>query len=210
MVKHTYFDATWLYDLRFKEWIQKVKGTNEKFGCRCCGKELSLSNMGVQAVISHMGKPDSAHAKKFAQFKPPPKQSFFKKIMRPTKRNASEEPCSSSATVDLTEKNNSQKEPSNKIIKLCFDEDACVNAEILWAFHSVRQGYSARSCDSLPELFQAMFPIIGKEDFKMRRHKLSYLVNFGLAPYVKEELIYCVKRSEFYSISFDETLNDKM
>ena len=46
------------------------------------------------------------------------------------------------------------------------------------------------------------------KSYEMGRTKLGYVVNFGLRPYLRRLLTEDIKKSPYYSISFDESLND--
>ena len=44
--------------------------------------------------------------------------------------------------------------------------------------------------------------------FQLSKTKCSYLVNFGIAPQLREELVDGTKQSPFLSVSFNESLNE--
>ena len=46
------------------------------------------------------------------------------------------------------------------------------------------------------------------KSYEMGRAKLGYVVNFGLWLYLHGLLTESIKKSPYYSISFDESLND--
>ena len=46
------------------------------------------------------------------------------------------------------------------------------------------------------------------QTFQMGRLKLSYVINFGLEPYLRKCLINSINDSPFSSISFDESFNE--
>ena len=80
-LKQTYFEDKWLDDPRFTKWIKKVP-ENATFGCKFCKKKnIKLSNMGIQAVISHKGT--QAHTKE--EKKKVEIERFFKKHVKCTK-----------------------------------------------------------------------------------------------------------------------------
>ena len=67
--------------------------------------------------------------------------------------------------------------------------------------------YSFRSCDGLADLFRSMFPDSNiAEKFCLQKDKCAYFINYGIAPHFPI-LMNNVKVSEFYAISFDESLN---
>lgn len=86
--------------------------------------------------------------------------------------------------------------------------DDVTRAEILWTMKMVKNHYSYRSSDDMKLLFQSMFPdsSIAKR-LSIGRTKVSYIVSFGLAPYLHQAVIDGVKLSEEFTICFDEALN---
>ena len=65
-----------------------------------------------------------------------------------------------------------------------------LRSDTLWALNVVHTHQSMRSAGDKSELFQAIFP--GSEiaqKFKMSSAKLAYVINHGLAPYLKMQII---------------------
>ena len=83
-----------------------------------------------------------------------------------------------------------------------------LHSEIPWSLKVVMFHFLLRSCTDLSELFKVMFKDneIAK-GFAPRRTKCTYLINFGVAPYFREELISSIKTSPHFFASFDEYLN---
>ena len=54
MKKKTLFNANWLEDDQFKSWLTSAKDGN-KARCKLYKKDIELSNMGRQALVSHCG-----------------------------------------------------------------------------------------------------------------------------------------------------------
>ena len=53
--KVCHFQEAWMHDERFKQWVRKHPTDNKKAICLYCHKrEISLGNMGVSALTSHM------------------------------------------------------------------------------------------------------------------------------------------------------------
>ena len=82
-------------------------------------------------------------------------------------------------------------------------------AEILFALKSIVSDWSVNSIGSMNQLFQCMFTDseIAK-DFQLSRTKLTYITNFGIAPYFHQLLIDELENCNYYSLLFDESLND--
>ena len=82
-----------------------------------------------------------------------------------------------------------------------------VTAEISWTLKSVMSGYSVRSNNDLNLTFAVMFPKV-KRTFNMTRTKSIYVIKHGLAPYFKYLLKTSLDRSNIFSFSFNESLNE--
>ena len=84
-------------------------------------------------------------------------------------------------------------------------EDQILNAEILQCLHSAECNYSFASGKSDGKRFRLMFPDseIAKK-YEQGDTKIKYNIQFGIAPYLKEKLIYDVKNKPF-TFKFDET-----
>lgn len=48
------FNADWLLDNAYKEWLQGVKGDKHAVYCKLCCREFKLASMGKAALKSHM------------------------------------------------------------------------------------------------------------------------------------------------------------
>ena len=68
--------------------------------------------------------------------------------------------------------------------------------------------WSASSIDGMSQLLQCMFT--DSEIAKDFHTTLAYITNFGIAPYFHQPLIDELKNCNYYSLSFDESLNDFM
>ena len=66
-----------------------------------------------------------------------------------------------------------------------------LKVEILWAFYVVYKHHSLHSSGGMSELFQAMFPdgSIANE-VSVYSAKLSSIINHGLAPFFKAEIMH--------------------
>ena len=71
--------------------------------------------------------------------------------------------------------------------------------------------FTFRSCLDIKDLFISMFgeqEVLSK--FSLSKTKCADIINYGIAPYFKESLTQCIKKSPFYSTLFDQSLNSKM
>ena len=80
--------------------------------------------------------------------------------------------------------------------------------EVLWSLKVISSHFSLRSCLGLNDPFKAMFrhSEIAKF-FQLSKTKCGYLINYGLAPYFKDVLLKSINSSEFFVLSYDESLN---
>ena len=90
------------------------------------------------------------------------------------------------------------------------NEELIQKAEILQALKYVNANYSFASAFDDSERFQLMLP---DSEIAKKYHqgptKIKYNIQFGIAPYVKESLIYDVADVPF-SFKFDETTTSKV
>lgn len=84
-------------------------------------------------------------------------------------------------------------------------DDEILRAEILWALKTVDSNFSFASNAGNNVLFSAMFPdsTIAKS-YKMSETKCKYLIQFGVCPWILEDLKEDFRDSAF-SFLFDET-----
>ena len=91
------------------------------------------------------------------------------------------------------------------------EKDNIIDAETRWCLKVVLSKCSHRSCDDIVEIFKTIFhdSEIAKK-MTLKRTKVGYFINFGIAPYFEELLLCEVKTYPFHVISFDESLNKKL
>ena len=78
-------------------------------------------------------------------------------------------------------------------------------AEITW---TVMSAISLRFCDSLSNCFQEMFPESKiAQNFSHGRTKCTHIQTYGIFPYFFSVLMNEIKRSDHFSVSFDESMN---
>ena len=69
--------------------------------------------------------------------------------------------------------------------------------------------YANNSCANINDTFKRTFPDSKvAEEFSMSTSKVSHIFNYGLAPYFKTILEDDITKSDWYIVSFDESLND--
>ena len=98
---------------------------------------------------------------------------------------------------------------SIKQADLVVDQLGKTHAEIYSVLHAVQNNFSLNPCNGNGQLYQKMFPDSETAKlYEMGRTKLGYIVNLGLQPYFHGFLTESIKKSLYYLISFDESLND--
>lgn len=184
----------------------KVMGKPSSAFCKVCRKEFILSNMGVQALKSHIKS--KGHVSAYSMQTNHSKLSFF--VKRPT--STSEKPSTSTCTSKSVSKP-SEQEKSNETTRQdqhanFYKSDHVNKAEILWCLNVVNKGMSLRTCDGVQDLFRSMFPDseVAKV-FSMGRDKVGYTIAFGLFPAFKKELVDNISDVDDLSLCFDEALN---
>ena len=182
------FKDIWLSKVEYKPWLEKK--TDHVARCNLCMKDISVDNMGEAAITSH--RTSAKHVKLLKEHNEA-KNSLSLLHFLPAK------PISSIDSVSTSQ--------STKFNELAVPLSV-VSAEIRWALKSVLSHFSMRSCLDVNSLFKAMFPDseIARK-FQMSKTKIGYFITFGIAPYFKQILLEEIKKSPFYSVLFDESLN---
>ena len=191
MSKWAYFNNEWLKDKKYSSWLQPGS-TQSTFYCTMCKKETNLSNMGISALNSHIKS--KKHVKVTAS--KTTQSSIFSSFA-----------SSSNTQKSTTSASPAPKSPASSAppILPIFDISKRVNAETIWVLHCISNNISDRSNDDISEVFQAMFP--GSPKLQLKRDKIRYVTNFGLAPYFRDILREDVNNSEYITVSYDESLN---
>lgn len=178
------FDDNWLEDEKYLGWLKKT-GSNHEGRCALCKKTIKLGTMGHIALDSHM------------------KAEKHKKYVS---SQASSVPISMFSSSTSTSQPSSRPSTSSNAFG-SFANVATLKAEILWVFQTVRHHHSNISNEDIPLVFQAMFPDSEcASTFTCGRDKTAYLARFGVAPYLKKELISQANKDAFI-IMFDESMN---
>ena len=182
--RKTYFLDEWLEDPEFVGIISSVPSDKSSFRCLLCKKNFNLSNMGRQAVVSHIKKSKS-HTSKLKSVQTVDKKVLGSFLNKPTDKPKAAEAVPTTST-SCTEKN------TDKVTITAFfkDDVSVLRAEILWVLHLIDIHGSINSVNKSVPLFQSMFPDseIAKS-MHLGSTKASYLYNFGFAEYLKT--IFC-------------------
>ena len=75
-------------------------------------------------------------------------------------------------------------------------------AEIMWALKCVVCDWSINSAEKISDLFKVMFSDSQiASEFQMSGTKLSYLINFGIAPHFRQLLVDEINCCSFFTMS---------
>ena len=89
-----------------------------------------------------------------------------------------------------------------------FNQRLVKEAHIVWAWNSVKIGYSDNSADDFGNVLRRISPNDKvAEKFQMGRIKLVYVVKYGLFPYFKQSVKNQILKPPFIAALFDESLN---
>ena len=112
-------------------------------------------------------------------------------------------------STNFTSTTDDEVQVVNTCVKLPFVISVDVlDAEIVWCLHLVQSHQSYWSCNPLPTVFWQMFkncPVA--QQFNMRKHKVRYMIVYGLYPALKARQQTKIHASPWFSVAFDESLN---
>ena len=217
MVGSCTFREKWLSDDRFKSWPKEHLKDKHKAICKLCNNKTFLSRKWEFQPQYRIlkGKNHSSIVKRTS-----PLQSLFSKP-KPNSQSSAEhqsnidngvEKAMTSAQPTTSNQPSTSNQPATSTqVATSTPTDVVVgalDAEICWALKVVMMHALYRSCLDLNQLFEVMFSDsdIAKK-FQMSKTKVSYVIIFGLADYFYNSLITLVKKSPFYSLLFDVSLN---
>ena len=174
----TKFQSYWLKEF---SWIESLKGDSGKVWCKLCKKSFKIDGSGKSQVLSHQKshsiQDGGENSKKTSVIDP--KQRVFQ--------------LSFDGSVSMGEKVGM---PFNLTEQIC-------KAELYQALHVAEYNHSFSSTKDDSKRFKLMFPNDAiAQGYNQGETKVKYNLQFGIAPYCKEKLIYDVRRRPF-SFKFD-------
>ena len=176
------FNQTWLKDF---QWLKPCKGDIYSAFCTYCNSTILIKHAGKSALTAHAGT--GSHG-------------LEEKRMRESRTIVSDV---SSDTADKVMKVSA--EPATRNF-----EESVLNAEVLQAFNVVDKNQSFQSADGDNERFARQFPDSKiAQSYQLGQTKLKYLVQFGIAPHIKELLLEDMKEEQ-YCFHFDETTTEQV
>lgn len=174
--------------------------------CEVCKKEFSVSWGCESAIKKHLGgDKHSENMKLYQSSKKGLSALFYKKL-----------PTSSSSHSTVT------SNPSSSTAFGCSSNqkmmDQMVNSQVLvttaecrMILRIIKNHDSFRSCLELGDDLKAMFPDSAiAAGFTLSKTKCAYVVKYGIAPWLKQNLCQVISDSPFFSVSYDESLNRQM
>ncbi|XP_077085755.1 uncharacterized protein LOC143737776 isoform X2 [Siphateles boraxobius] len=187
------FSDTWLEKSEFRAWLKPVANNAFEAYCFLCKKAIKLGTLGVRALESHSKSEKHLTAVKGLQQTTAISQFLQVSCGSSTTSTPRLGPHSSSATPAID-------------LRVAFGSEPTLKAEVLWVLHTVTRHQSYSANEEIGELFQTMFPDSDiAKSFRCGKDKTSYITRFGIADFIKRELI--SKITGPFVLMFDESLN---
>ncbi|KAL6471512.1 hypothetical protein MHYP_G00201620 [Metynnis hypsauchen] len=184
-----------VFNSDFRSWLQAVSSNLYEAHCKLCKKTIQLGTLGVKALESH------AKAEKH--------QLATKSLQRTqaiTQFCASSPPSSLSSVPGPAGLHRSIPSASANDIRATLGSSETSKSEVLWILHSITKHLSYNSSSEISSLFRAMFPDSNiAKTFTCGPNKIAYIARFGLADFIKRELIRALTGP--YVLMFDESFN---
>ena len=193
------FNQSWLHKSTFSAWLKPVEGNAFEAHCSLCKKTVKLGTLGVKALESHAQSNEHKTNVK-SQLQTPAISSVFAPASRPSPLSnaplasvpAAAVPATTSGIIDL---------------RTTFGSTSTLKAEVLWTLNTVANHQSYNSNNGIGELFRCMLPDSDvAKNFACGGDKTAYVAKFGLAEYIKRDLVAKVNNGPFV-IMFDESFN---
>lgn len=203
--KQCHFQEVWLGMPQFSDWLKRVENNEYEASCTVCRTVFSLSNMGKNALRSHMDGKKHLQATSSAK-----KSSSLQCFFKPPTAVSSTTPSTASApsTTPPSGINPVHNETPRGLQSFVLKADV-TKAEILSCLQYVMTPkLSMRSTANLIKLDPIKYPdsAIAKK-VQLGKDKIGYSVNHGLAPYFHQNLEMVLLSCEYYVLCFDESFN---
>ena len=176
--------------------------------CKLCRKLFDISNMGIGAVMSHMKSKQHNQIMKLKQSPYTQSSTDFFGRTNKSASSTSESGEQVSPTVAIPEQTSDVSTvPISPSTFLIISEEV-LHAEVPWVIKVITSHYSFSSCKDINCLFSKMF--LGSQiaqSFSCGAIKCAYLACFSIYPYFHELLIEKIRGVKYYTLLFDESLN---
>ena len=199
---------------QYKVWLTSVPEDNTKAKCKLCAKTFVLLNMEEQALKSHVARKKHITVVTETQRTDSVRDFFTVKCGATHVASSSEslgEPSTPSFcdTEDTNKDSGSVTAHRNPMTKFALRKEQ-LKAEILWVLKYVMSHFSFNSSTDITDILKAMFPDSAvAQKMKIGPNKLSYLIFYAIAPYLKQQLLVELKGTQCFVISFDESINNE-
>ncbi|XP_063761275.1 uncharacterized protein LOC134878988 isoform X2 [Eleginops maclovinus] len=204
------FNEAWR-DKRAFHWVKPVENNVFEAFCTVCKKKIQLGTMGVKALESHAKSAKHISSMKVKDQTPSVAGVFQPANVSQLADNLSEvagnvnQPA---ANVTATALPATSATPVSVDLRTAFGSTPTMKAEVLWTLNTVAKHQSYNSNENVSDLFKFMFPDSDiATTFTCGPDKTAYIAKFGLAVFIKEELVSKVNKSPFV-LMFDESLNE--
>ncbi|KAK5854787.1 hypothetical protein PBY51_004952 [Eleginops maclovinus] len=204
------FNEAWR-DKRAFHWVKPVENNVFEAFCTVCKKKIQLGTMGVKALESHAKSAKHISSMKVKDQTPSVAGVFQPANVSQLADNVSEvagnvnQPA---ANVTATALPATSATPVSVDLRTAFGSTPTMKAEVLWTLNTVAKHQSYNSNENVSDLFKFMFPDSDiATTFTCGPDKTAYIAKFGLAVFIKEELVSKVNKSPFV-LMFDESLNE--
>lgn len=194
------YNSNWSGNKEIKNVEKWLRPVDDCYQAKClvCNSTFDVSNSGIASVKKHaIGK---IHLSKLDANQPP--INFFRQS------TTSEETPPACSSLSLLTNNTAAGESSSCNITEYVNKQSVACAEIRWILNKVVRHLSLRDSENACDLFKIMFPdsdIASK--IKLHKDKTAYVVTYGLRPFFQGELVKVIQKCDYFSVSFDESLN---
>lgn len=173
------FNLAWLDDDEMKRWLKPVANNKYQAFCTLCKKTLELASLGLKALHSHAKS--ERHQLSVKGLQRVQAITQFCSPSLPGSSSSRDSGCPTPAT---------SSRPSTSSATGTFGSTATLKAEVLWVLNTVTKHQSYRGNEDISELFQTMFPDSDiAKTFTCGKDKTSYIARFGLAEFIKQDLV---------------------
>ena len=201
------FNETWMDRIAYRKWLKPVKDHVYEAFCILCKKRIQLGTMGQGALDSHAKC--GRHRDFVRAMERTPSATTFttastsRPIQLPIPVGNEPEPEAAAADTVVPRRAGNAHD-----LRSTFGSTPTLKAQTMWVLQTVAKHNSYNSNEGISDVFRAMFPdsdIASK--FSCRYNKTAYIAKFGLAVFIKAELIAKANKSAFV-LMFDESLNE--
>ena len=203
------FNDAWRDKQAFCHWLKPVDKNVFAAFCTVCKKIIQLGTMGLKALESHAKSSKHISSIKGKYQTPSIAGVFSASIGQPAVVPESEAEADNQPTASTSSDTAAPPVTTTRVdLRTSFGSTPTMKAEVLWTLNTISKQQSYNGNDSISELFKCMFPDSDiATTFTCGPDKTAYIAKFGLAVYIKEELVSQVNKSPFV-LMFDESLNE--